>query len=1076
MTARVTKKAYEAEERMGANGSGKDRLKVLYQNGGAKEHTFEIIQNIESMLSQTRPYVFFMSECLLDTETKSRLENRHNFVTEMMGDKERIWAAVRNTVPYTRRTDLELPGITSIWLEFGTGSSKYMIIGVYREFKRLGVPGSRDVSQQIIRWKRFMEQVNKYVTNTNNECHVMGDMNLNTEKWAQLGCRNTSWPYTKMVDELYDKLINGAGFTLSETEGPTWISIDGSRSSVLDLHLCNDSSKVKSVTTTKEYLGDHHTLIMTRSETDVMGNQQCTKRPWSKVDYIWVYCTYAVFWEENVARELFRLEDPDEVADRLTCILNTILDGKWPVKTFKVKPNYSPYVGKKLLNLRNEKRRLYKLWKKDQNRETYKAVRQVSNKLRRETKKARMRYFGRRMSDYKDSQKLWKFAKDNVNWSQDSAPSTIIVDGVRITDPKQVADAVNKELNKKVKDILSGIPAGIDPMSFTRDWLADKVFPEVDLTRPVTQEDVEEAIKSLNITDAAGHDDLTTRLVKCMGGYLAPILTHLINLCFEQDRMPTVFKLAKISPLFKSGDKFNARNCRPVAVLPALSKIVERVVFSRLKCHLETHNLLADTQNAYREKRSVTTAMLQLYDEIMLKQDEGIDSACVFLDCSAAFDTIQHDVLLEKLKLYGASSKSLNWFKDYLTDRAQYVSIGGTRSDIIKILDGCFQGSLGGPWCFLIVINDIVILGRRGGYTIYIYADDNCLRVDLSGDIAQDQEKLDRIMKDIVQYMNSQKLKFNFKKTEWLVASPKRHQNYKDLVLNFDGSVVKQQLHARLLGLQVSWDLTHTYYVAGMKDNLLASLSKRLYVLQKLANKCPKKCLKNLAHGLIYSKLSFGLQYWGRPLSDELWHKLEIICNRAARTVLKVRPLDIHVKDLYRILDWHTCKSLRNYHELLLFWSIKHWKKPRNLSLMLESHQERLDRLETVSHIRSERGGYERVVTRSITQQNIQRSQENASRNSQRAQSFIPRMVKKFNDLPSEYKQLPAVMIHGRHGNDIERFDALKLMLRQKCMWDELGTPDTWPETLEEALLDRGEEIYGGLNMDSTLESENDDN
>ena len=465
--------------------------------------------------------------------------------------------------------------------------------------------------------------------------------------------------------------------------------------------------------------------------------------------------------------------------------------------------------------------------------------------------------------------------------------------------------------------------------------------------------------------------------------------------------------------------------------------------------------------------------MLQLYDEIMLKQDEGIDSACVFLDCSAAFDTIQHDVLLETLKLYGASSKSLNWFKDYLTDRAQYVSIGGTRSDIIRILDGCFQGSLGGPWCFLIVINDI---GRRGGYTIYIYADDNCLRVDLSGDIAKDQEKLDKIMKDIVQYMNSQKLKFNFKKTEWLVASPKRHQNYKDLVLNFDGSVVKQQLHARLLGLQVSWDLTHTYYVAGMKDNLLASLSKRLYVLQKLANKCPKKCLKNLAHGLIYSKLSFGLQYWGRPLSDELWHKLEIICNRAARTVLKVRPLDIHVKDLYRILDWHTCKSLRNYHELLLFWSIKHWKKPRNLSLMLESHQERLDRLETVSHIRSERGGYERVVTRSITQQNIQRSQENASRNSQVAQSFIPRMVKKFNDLPSEYKQLPAVMIHGRHGNDIERFDALKLMLRQKCMWDELGTPDTWPETLEEALLDRGEEIYGGLNMDSTLESENDDN
>ena len=506
----------------------------------------------------------------------------------------------------------------------------------------------------------------------------------------------------------------------------------------------------------------------------------------------------------------------------------------------------------------------------------------------------------------------------------------------------------------------------------------------------------------------------------------------------------------------------------PVAVLPALSKVIERVVFSRLKSHLESHQLLSDKQNAYREKRSVTTAMLQLYDKILLKQDEGIDSACVFLDCSAAFDTIQHSVLLDKLKLYGAGEKSLAWFKDYLTDRAQYLSIGGTRSDILRTLDGCFQGSLGGPWCFLIIINDIVILGSRNGYTIYIYADDNCLRIDLSGDIAQNKAKLDNIMHDIVKYMNSQKLKFQFKKTEWLVASPKRHDDYKNLVLYFDGSVVKQQLHARLLGLQVSWDLSHTYYVAGMKDNLLASLAKRLYVLKKLSNKCPKKCLKKLAHGLIFSKLSFGLQYWGRPLTDKLWRKLEIICNKAARAVLKVKPLDVHVKDLYRILGWHTCNSLRNYHELLLFWSIKQWKKPLNLSLMFESHQERLDRLETVSYVRSERGGYERVVTWSITQQNIQRSQEIASKNSQRAQSFVPRMVKKFNSLDMEFKMLPAVMVYGRHGTDVERFEALKYRLRDMCMWEELGYPHTWPEGLESAMLDRGQEIYGGMDMNTT--------
>ena len=1066
---------------MGANGTGKDRLKVLFQNGGNKEKTFEDIEEIEGMLSRTRPHVFFMSECLLDEDTKGRLENIHNFVTEEMAPGERIWAAVRNTVPYKRRRDLEIPGITSIWLEFGSGAQRYMIIGVYREFKRLKVKGSRDVSQQIIRWRKFMARVNSFVTKEKIECHLLGDMNLNTEKWAQLGSRNNG-PYQKMVDELYEQLINGAGFSLSETSGPTWISTDGSKSSILDIHLCNDQSKVKSVTTSKEYKGDHHTLILTRSETDVVGSTKCTKRKWSKVDYIWVLATYATFWQSNVERELLEIMDPDIVAEKFTSILNTILDAKWPVKTFTVKPNYAPYVNKKLLNMRKEKRRLYKEWKKDKTMEKWKQIRALSNKLRSDTRKARKRYFGRRMSDYKDSKKLWEFCKDLLNWRQDGGPSTIIVDGVRYTDQKQVADAVNKELVKKIRDILENLPAGVDPLSYTREWLADKEVPEVNLTSSVTVEEVEEAIKSLNWSDAAGHDDLTTRVVKYMGPYIAPVMTHLINISFEQDRMPTVFKLAKISPLFKGGDRFNARNYRPVAILPALSKIVERIVFGRLKLHLESNDLLSDRQNAYREKRSVTTAMLQLYDELVQKQEEGIDSAAVFLDCSAAFDTIQHSVLLEKLKLYGASDKSMEWFKDYLKDRAQYVSVAGTRSDILKILDGCFQGSLGGPWCYLLIINDIVVVGMKGGFTIYIYADDNCLRVSLTGDIKKDQEKLDQVMKDIVLYMNSQKLKFNFKKTEWLVASPKRHADYKPLVLNFDGMVVQQKLHCRLLGLQVSWDLSHVWFVAGMKENLLASLSKRLYALQKLANKCPKKCLKNLATGLIVSKMTFGLQYWGRPLPEDLWHKLEIILNKAARVVLRIRPLDMHVKDVYRVLSWHTMKSLRNYHELLLFWSIKHWKKPRNLSVMFESHRERLltsqssqRRDNTETWVPSVRGGYERVVTRSITQQNIERTQENDSRDNLRSQSFVPRMVRKFNTLPQELKQLPEVDNYGRPDNEQGRFDKLKIMLREHCMYEELGSPDTWPLDRADALLDRGREIYDGLNMESTGEEDSEE-
>ena len=1060
-----TKKKYDEKKRCSAVGTGKSRLKILYQNGGNVKHTIQMIGPIEDMLNNVRPHVLFMSENRMDESTRSRLTNKHGFSVEEIGDGERIWAAVKGTVPYKRRKDLEIPGVCALWLEFGTGASRYLVVGAYREFTRVGVKGARSWGNQKIRWSKLLNRVSDVINDTGMECHLFGDLNLDTMKWPQLGSKKRGWEYTWFVDLLYEKLINGAGMVLSDPGGYTWTNKDGSLKSCLDIHLCNKPAKTAKVTIANEFFKDHATLIIERAEADVMGDATITKRKWCEVDEIWMSVFFKRFWYWNACEEIGRLEDPEEINDRITCMLSVMLDSRWPVKTFKMKPNYAPYVKWPLRNLRKQKIRLWKLWKTTGDQEVYKEMRRVTNKLRQDTRKARKRWFGRKMSDYKDSKGLWKFGKDNANMKQDIIPSSIIKDGVLITNPLDVANAINDELIKKTKDILKDIPDdGVDPLSFTRAFLEGRDVPELKLTKPATHEEVAAAFKELNITDAAGHDHITTRVVKAMKDELEFLMVHLINKSFEKNKFPTEWKLAKISPLYKKGDKYDAKNYRPVAVLPALSKVMEKVVIGRIKRHMEENKLLTDNQNAYRAKRSVTTAMLQLYDEIVKKQDDGVDSACIFLDCSAAFDTIQHDVLLGKLKLYGVDEEGMKWMKDYLSGRAQYVSIGGTRSDIKKILDGAFQGSIGGPWCFLVMINDITILCKAGSFTVYIYADDTCLRVDLTGDINKDQETLDKIMKDVVRYMNSTKLKFNFPKSEFVVAAPKRHDDYKQLVLNFNGNIVQQQLHARLLGLQVSWDLTHKWYVAEMKDNLISSLRKRLYVLQKLAPNCPKKCVKNLAHGLIYSKLSFGIQYWSRQLPEYLWNQIEVILNKTARVVLKIRPLQMHVKDLYRVLNWLPARSCRDFQDLSLFWSIKQYQTPRNLSLMFLGHNETLP------------ADSQRRVTRSITQGSINRTQENDSVNSVRSSSYVPHMVKVFNDLDPEFKSLPD--LRNKAGYPLsteEKFADLKISLRQMVQWRALGTPDTWPEDRQDALLDRADEIYGlGINS-STSEEEDDD-
>ena len=180
--------------------------------------------------------------------------------------------------------------------------------------------------------------------------------------------------------------------------------------------------------------------------------------------------------------------------------------------------------------------------------------------------------------------------------------------------------------------------------------------------------------------------------------------------------------------------------------------------------------------------------------------------------------------------------------------------------------------------------------------------------------------------------------------------------------------------------------------------------------------------------------------------------------------MLKIRTLDMHVLDMYRVLEWFTVKATKMYHDLNLFWSIKKWGKPANLSEMFRSEQEGFEQEER------------RMRTRSVSQNSIRRTQENDSRGL-RAGSFVPRMVRTFNALDSTLpgqlltlKSLPEI-----DASDEERFDLLKVYLRKYCLWTTLGLCCDWPENREEAMLDCGDQIYR-LGIDSkTTEDEDED-
>ena len=158
-------------------------------------------------------------------------------------------------------------------------------------------------------------------------------------------------------------------------------------------------------------------------------------------------------------------------------------------------------------------------------------------------------------------------------------------------------------------------------------------------------------------------------------------------------------------PLFKKGDPLDPKNFRPVAILPIISKILEKVVFIQVVNYMESNKLMHPSHHGFRAGHSTVTALIQMYDSWVNTIESGQFAAACFLDLSAAFDVVDHPLLLDKLKLYGFSDSSLQWISSYLCGRSQSVYVDGFLSSALPISSGVPQGSILGPLLYVIFTN-----------------------------------------------------------------------------------------------------------------------------------------------------------------------------------------------------------------------------------------------------------------------------------------------------------------------------------------------------------------------------------
>ncbi len=526
-----------------------------------------------------------------------------------------------------------------------------------------------------------------------------------------------------------------------------------------------------------------------------------------------------------------------------------------------------------------------------------------------------------------DKRRLFQITKKILNANPDT----------RLPDVSNVADSFCNYFVDKIVRIRSDIKSSSDSLA-DLDIIKNEIFKingvSLDYFSPTTTEEVRKVINSMS-TATCELDPIPTNILKSCCDELLPVITDIVNLSLKSGQVPSDLKRAIIKPLLKKNnlDHNDMKNFRPVANLGFLSKIIEKIVASRLTEYLDKNDLHNITQSAYRRYHSTETAILRVHNDLVCAIDRKRMTVLILLDLSAAFDTIDHDILLRRLKnRFGIQGVPLEWFRSYLCRRSQRVQTGGGLSNEQFLDFSVPQGSILGPILFSLYTAPLGDIARKHSMDNMFYADDTQLYVTLDNSLST--TNIEKCVDEIRSWMAKNMLKLNDAKTEiLLVGSPNQIRKFPKINVRVGSHTVTSETGLRNLGAYFDQTMSMSLFIS----EKCKSLSYQLRGIAKIRKYLTNKTAQSLVNALFTSRLDYcnSILFGATKLELDRLQKLQ---NMAARIICRVKKYEHITPSLYQ-LHWLPVEKRIVFKILVITFKVLDNSSPKYLSNILVKYE-----------------------------------------------------------------------------------------------------------------------------------------